>query len=130
MYAAHRKPGDFYRSSTGTSATDNASHVEHDDRATRIGMFVSMSEDDKRQALSFLKTLVENFDDTNWPSNDDGSVTYAESFRTVTVSRVGDEAFAEVSTNTGTKVRLSGSDHKLVRDLAEAVGVTAAGDGA
>jgi hypothetical protein len=48
----------------------------------------------------------------------------------VTVSRVGDEAFAEVSTNTGTKVTLSGSDHKLVRDLAEAVGVTSAGDGA
>lgn len=89
-----------------------------------------MSDDDKRQALSFLKTLVDNLDEAKWPSEDDGSATYVESFRTVKVWREGDEVFACVATNAGTEVTLTGNEYELVRGLAEAVGVTNSGDGA
>lgn len=90
-----------------------------------------MSHDTTRQALA-LKTLVDNFDVEKWPSDDDGSVTYVESFRTVRVWREGDEVFAHVATNAGTDVTLAGDGYELVRYLVEAVGVTGAdaGDGA
>lgn len=88
-----------------------------------------MSEKDNRQALAFIKTLLDNLDVERWPSHDDGSVSYVESFRTVRVWHEDDEVLAEVATNAGTAVTLTGSDYKLVRELAEAVGVGNADDG-
>ena len=83
-----------------------------------------MSDDATRQSLAFLKSLVGNLDVAKWPTQDDGTVTYVESFRSVTVWKVGDEVFASVATKTGTEVTLAGSDYELVRTLASAVGVT------
>jgi len=65
-----------------------------------------MSDDTKRQALSFLKTLVGNLDEEKWPSDEDGVVTYVESFRIVKVWRGDDDVFAQVATNSGTEVTL------------------------
>jgi hypothetical protein len=82
-----------------------------------------VSDTETRQALAFLKSLVDSFDASTWEPGAGASATYTESFRTVTVWCEGSDVIARVTTGAGVEASVAASDYPLVRTLAEAVGL-------